>query len=136
MSLPIPELVSHTQRVKALYKMAIRNLESWYDRREVFRYVATLMRAKFDRYKNVKDFAAMNELVRKGEEELFLYKHWHIRKHACTPFGSSYEREVPAPDWIIDYWHPLEKAEYPTYFAKREVLKKKYVEMWKDQYSR
>lgn len=33
-------------------------------------------------------------------------------------------------DWIIDYWHPLEKAMYPDYFARRELRKQQFIEMW------
>lgn len=37
---------------------------------------------------------------------------------------------------MIDYWHPLEKAQYPEYFAKREELKKKFVEAWVKKYGK
>ncbi|KAK9737773.1 Complex 1 protein (LYR family) [Popillia japonica] len=133
--LPVPELATHTQQVQSLYKMAIRNLESWYDRREVFRYMARLMRARFDRNKSVQNYQTARELLRLGHQELFYKSHWHIRKPPNSPYGSAYERDVPPPDWAIDYWHPLEKAQYPTYFAKREELKKKYIALWKDLYS-
>lgn len=50
--------------------------------------------------------------------------------------GCAYEREVLPPDWILDYWHPLEKAQYPEYFARREQRKKEYVAWWEKQYGK
>ena len=37
---------------------------------------------------------------------------------------------VPYQDVDLDYWDPLEKAIYPSYFALREVRKQQYIEMW------
>lgn len=44
--------------------------------------------------------------------------------------GVAPERVVEAPDWVLDYWHPLEKAKYPIYFRKREQRKCEYLELW------
>lgn len=124
-------LVSHATRVKSLYKKALRNLESWYDRREVYRYHAVLMRARFDENVCVEDRRLAKELLEKGEEELFKYQHINVRKFFDSPGGSAYLREVIPPDWVVDYWHPLEKAQYPEYFARREERKREYIKFWK-----
>lgn len=55
---------------------------------------------------------------------------------ANSPGGCAYEREVIPPDWILDYWHPLEKAQYPEYFARREQRKKEYVMWWEKTYGK
>lgn len=55
---------------------------------------------------------------------------------ANSPGGCAYEREVTPPDWVLDYWHPLEKAQYPEYFARREERKKEYVIWWEKQYGK
>ncbi|XP_044255879.1 NADH dehydrogenase [ubiquinone] 1 beta subcomplex subunit 9-like [Tribolium madens] len=133
MSLPTG-LISHATRVKSLYKKALRNLESWYDRRHVYRYYAVLMRARFDQNIKIKDAASAKRLVEEGEEELFKNQHWHIRKFTNSPGGTAYLREVTPPDWIIDYWHPLEKAQYPEYFARREERKREFVKFWQKQF--
>ena len=35
---------------------------------------------------------------------------------------------------MLDKWHPLEKAQYPEYFALREIRKKEFVERWETKY--
>lgn len=34
----------------------------------------------------------------------------------------------------IDYWHPLEKAQYPKYFATREIRKMEHILWWHEKY--
>lgn len=53
-----------------------------------------------------------------------------------SPGGVAYGREVIPPDWVLDYWHPLEKAQYPEYFARREERKKEFVKMWEKKYGK
>ncbi|XP_018335739.1 NADH dehydrogenase [ubiquinone] 1 beta subcomplex subunit 9-like [Agrilus planipennis] len=132
--LPVIGLKTHTQRVKSLYKQALRCLEAWYDRREVYRYHAVLMRDRFDKNRDIKNLAMAGDLVAKGEEELFQKGHWHPRKFPNSPGGVAYEREVIPPDWVVDYWHPLEKAQYPDYFARREERKKEFIKNWVKKY--
>ncbi|KAF2883544.1 hypothetical protein ILUMI_22608 [Ignelater luminosus] len=133
-SLPVVGLVSHTRKVQSLYKKALRCLESWYDRREVYRYQAVLMRQRFDENRDVKDMRIAKDLLSKGEEELFQKQHWLPRKFPESPGGVAYEREVLPPDWVLDYWHPLEKAQYPEYFARRELRKKEFIKNWEKKY--
>jgi len=76
------------------------------------------------------------ELVSLGEEELFRLQHYQPMKFTNSPGGTAYEREVPCPDWVLDLWHPSEKAQYPDYFARREQRKKEYVEMWEKKYGK
>ncbi|XP_055644184.1 NADH dehydrogenase [ubiquinone] 1 beta subcomplex subunit 9-like [Toxorhynchites rutilus septentrionalis] len=126
----------HAKRVCTLYKKAIRNLEAWYDRRHVFRYQATLMRARFDAHKNENDPTKIAQLVADGERELFETQHFQPRKFANSPGGDAFEREIVPPDWILDYWHPLEKAHFPEYFARREKRKEEYTVWWEKQYGK
>lgn len=53
-----------------------------------------------------------------------------------SPGGVAYEREVEPPDWVLDYWHPLEKAAYPEYFARREQRKKEYIQNWEKKFGK
>jgi len=36
----------------------------------------------------------------------------------------------------LDSWHPLEKAQYPKYFAKREERKKEYIALWEKRWGK
>ncbi|KAH8414997.1 hypothetical protein KR215_004817 [Drosophila sulfurigaster] len=71
-------IVSHKRQVCSLYKRALRNLEAWYDRREVYRYRAVLMRARFDENRR-KDLAEGMRLLACGQQELFETKHFQPR---------------------------------------------------------
>jgi len=33
-------------------------------------------------------------------------------------------------------WHPLERAQYPEYFARRHQRKLEYIERWEKKYGR
>ena len=53
-----------------------------------------------------------------------------------SPKGIGYERYLHYPDAVLDYWHPLEKAMYPEYFARREQRKKEYIEWYDKKYGK
>lgn len=76
------------------------------------------------------------KLLAEGEQELADKQHPQPFAFANSPGGIAYGREVELPDWVLDYWHPLEKAQYPDYFARREQRKKEYVIWWEKQYGK
>ncbi|CAG9570707.1 unnamed protein product [Danaus chrysippus] len=129
-------IVTHSQKVCSLYKRALRNLESIYDVRHVYRYQAVLMRDRFDKNAKITDFRKAVKLLEEGEQELFLNQHPLPRKFPTSPGGVAYGRVVTPPDWVLDYWHPLEKAHYPEYFKKRELQKKEFIAMWEKEYGK
>lgn len=55
---------------------------------------------------------------------------------AKSPGGVAYQRVVTPPDWVLDYWHPLEKAQYPEYFKRREERKKEFIAMWEKEFGK
>ncbi|OXA47054.1 NADH dehydrogenase [ubiquinone] 1 beta subcomplex subunit 9 [Folsomia candida] len=130
------ELISHTRKVCSLYKQALRNIEAHCMHRHHFRYNAVLMRQRFEENRNILDMRKAKELIALGQEELFLSQHYQPLKFPKSPGGVAYDRETTPADWTLDYWHPLEKAQYPEYFARREQRKKEYVEMWEKQYGK
>lgn len=75
-------------------------------------------------------------LLEEGERKLFLHLHPKPKKFLFSPGGLMYEREAIYPDGHLDLWHPLEKAQYPHYFAKREARKKELVAMWERNQSK
>ncbi|CAG9858098.1 unnamed protein product [Phyllotreta striolata] len=136
MSGSLTGIVTHTRKVQSLYKRTLRELENWYADRIAFRYNAVLMRQRFDQNSDIKDLRIAKDLLEKGEAELFNNQHTHPRKFPQSPGGVAFEREVIPPDWVLDYWHPLEKAQYPEYFARRELRKKEFVKMWEEKYGK
>lgn len=94
------------------------------------------MRKKFDDNTNIKDPRQVQQLIEEGERELFLKQHPQPRKFAMSPGGVAFDRVVTPPDWVLDFWHPLEKAQYPDYFARREERKKEFLKIWDSQYSK
>ncbi|XP_076315351.1 NADH dehydrogenase [ubiquinone] 1 beta subcomplex subunit 9-like [Tachypleus tridentatus] len=129
-------LVSHTVKVCSLYKRALRNLESYIHERPHFRFNAVLLRQRFEENRNITDMRIAKQLIEQGEDELFHKSHYQPLKFPCSPGGVAYERVVGSPDWVLDYWHPLEKAQYPEYFARREQRKKEYIELWEKTYGK
>jgi NADH dehydrogenase (ubiquinone) 1 beta subcomplex subunit 9 len=114
----------------------VSNKQTILDFRFQYRYQAVLMRDKFEKNRNLKDQSQIQLLMNEGEKELFLKQHPQPRKFANSPGGVAFEREVEPPDWIVDYWHPLEKAQYPEYFARREERKKQWLDMWDKKYGK
>ena len=37
---------------------------------------------------------------------------------------------------MLDTWHPLEKAQYPEYFARRDKRKEEYITRWEERYGK
>lgn len=94
------------------------------------------MRDRFDQNRNIKDPRQIDILLKEGEQELFNKQHPQPRRFANSPGGVAFEREVVPPDWVVDFWHPLEKAQYPEYFARREQRKAEYLANWDKKYGK
>ncbi|OQR66346.1 NADH:ubiquinone dehydrogenase-like [Tropilaelaps mercedesae] len=125
----VTHVISHKAAVCSLYKRVVRSLQASIRERDIFRMEAVRMRAKFDANKNIVDSRVAKELLDAGEKELFKYQHWQPIKFPESPGGVAYERVAKTPDWVLDAWHPLEKAQYPKYFATREKRKLEFIEM-------
>jgi len=130
------KVISHAARVKALYKESLRQLQSYYYYRHLYRYHAVLLRARFDEHAGEQDMVKAKVLLEKGEEELFLTRHPQPFKFPNSAGGIAFGRETLVPDWIVDMWHPLERAQYPEYFARREKRKLEYIDRWEKKYGK
>lgn len=73
-------------------------------------------------------------MLQKAEASLKAMWHFQQKKFPYSPGGVAYQREVHLPDWVLDFWEPMEKAAYPKYFALREKRKKEYIEFFNKQY--
>ncbi|XP_075222411.1 NADH dehydrogenase (ubiquinone) B22 subunit [Lycorma delicatula] len=127
-------IITHAKKVCSLYKRAYRNLESTFSERTVLRYEATVLRSRFDKNKDIRDNIKAVQLLAEGEKELHAKQHYQPIKFANDYGGLTWCRDSVIPDWVVDYWHPLEKAQYPEYFARREQRKKEYIQWWKKTY--
>uniref|UniRef100_A0A069DPJ6 NADH dehydrogenase [ubiquinone] 1 beta subcomplex subunit 9 n=1 Tax=Panstrongylus megistus TaxID=65343 RepID=A0A069DPJ6_9HEMI len=136
--LPFQLMISSERKMCSLFRRAVRNLESWHHDRAAFRYEVALLRARFDEIKMCKDRDpdVFNQLLKNEEQELFKYQHWQPKKWPKTIGGNAYGRVPVIPDWVLDYWHPLEKAQYPKYFATREKRKEEFIKMWEEEYGK
>ncbi|XP_077982700.1 NADH dehydrogenase [ubiquinone] 1 beta subcomplex subunit 9-like [Glandiceps talaboti] len=122
--------LTHAQKVLRLYKKSLRHLESFCPSRHRFRYQATLLRARFDEKKDEKDMVKAARILKDGQEEFWRNQHPQPYIFIDSPGGTRFERDLPPPEWVLDYWHPSERAKYPTYFAKYEKRKQWEKERW------
>ncbi|KAK3576370.1 hypothetical protein CHS0354_018918 [Potamilus streckersoni] len=130
------KVLSHAQRVRKLYKEALREIYAHYHERAHVRYWCVMLRAKFDEHKNEPDMRKAKQLLLEGERKLQENRHPFPFKFPHSPGGVAYGRHPPTPDWILDTWHPLEKAQYPEYFARRDVRKREFIERWEKKYGK
>ncbi|ELT92615.1 hypothetical protein CAPTEDRAFT_160682 [Capitella teleta] len=128
------ELLSHAQKVCRLYRAGLRALRSEHTQRHLMRYDATLLRNRFDVNAVIDDPIVATQVLEEGMEELRRKDHPLPFKFPNSPGGCAYGREPFLPDAIFDMWHPLEKAQYPEYFARREQRKQEYVDRWEKKY--
>ncbi|KAM3188191.1 hypothetical protein ACTXT7_000770 [Hymenolepis weldensis] len=141
MAKPIPpaylrtKLIPHAQQVCNLYKAALYNIKAQKLDNFEYRYEAVLLRARFDQNRNVTDTKQAKKLLDDGWKELQKNKAAFPYLYPTSPGGVAYERyDYHQPDYFLDLWHPLEKQQYPDYFALREKRKAEFMERWKKRY--
>ncbi|CAH8656112.1 unnamed protein product [Schistosoma bovis] len=127
-------LISHGQKVCELYKAALYDLKA--KNRDVlkYRYHAVLMRARFEENRNIKDAVLARKMLEDGWTELKQIEAPYPYKYPDAPGGAAYGRETVFNDSNYDLWHPLEKKQYPDFFARREKRKKEFIEAWVKRY--
>lgn len=129
------EFISHSRQVCSLYKRMIRDIDWWADDFWDARFQKLVLRAQFDKNKNIKDMRAARALLEKTEKKFKDDMHpvhkFGLPWHQFSKNGIAYGRVLESPDWVMDLYHPLVKAQYPYYFAKREEMKDEYIRMWK-----
>ncbi|XP_022338115.1 NADH dehydrogenase [ubiquinone] 1 beta subcomplex subunit 9-like [Crassostrea virginica] len=124
--------LSHGQRVLRYYKKQCRHLERVSETRLMGRMAQVELRAHIDAHKDEKDYLKATKMLE--DAEAVLLTKWLFPVFNFSPGGTCYGRYVYFPDYIIDSWHPLEKAMYPKYFATREIRKLEYILWWQKKY--
>lgn len=131
------ELLSHSYRVCWNYKRQLRN--SYHDAESLFerRQKMVEIRQKFDEASKIKDIRLAKLWIAREERALLAIADpdlVDLDEDSILPFsknGISYDRIESFNDNTWDQYHPLEKACYPKFFAKREEIKKEYLDLWK-----
>lgn len=129
------ETISHTRKVCSIYKRMCRDQEFWIDDRFECIFKKLQIRAEFDRNKNIRDIREAKALLDSTEHKFLTYQIHPYHKfgqplHPYSKEGIAYGRNLESPDYVMDWYHPLEKAQYPYYFSKREQMKDEYVKLW------
>lgn len=129
------EFISHTRQVCSLYKRMLRDVDFKEDDFFEGRFQKLIIRAEFDKYKKIKDMRKAKALLEDAEKDFFdkmdPYHKFGLPWHQFSKGGIAYGRQLLSPDWVMDYYHPLIKAQYPYYYAKREQMKDEYIKMWR-----
>jgi len=134
---------NHSKQICNFYKRVRRAIQSYVDdgtddwniqEEQHFEYVA--MRKRFDDNKDIKDMRIAKKLLQDGEAKLINYIQPEPMIFANSPGGITYHRYPKYPDWLADYWDPIEKAQYPSYFRKREMWKKQRIDLWEAKYGK
>ncbi|PAA55041.1 hypothetical protein BOX15_Mlig025187g2 [Macrostomum lignano] len=126
--------LSHAQKVCRLYKAALYEVRAKHHERLDYRYHAVLLRQRFDENREVEDPIKAKALLESAYSELQAKKSYFPFRWPNDPGGVAFGRWQYYPDALLDLWHPLEKAQYPDYFARREQRKKEYIERWHQKY--
>eukprot|EP00053_Salpingoeca_punica_P001582 m.34102 g.34102 ORF g.34102 m.34102 type:complete len:113 (+) comp11104_c0_seq1:47-385(+) len=94
------EVLTHSQRVLRLYRLALQHSRSWAIERPLWRAEALKLRARFDANKNASVKQAA-KLLEDGEAEFFMKKHPDPYKPCVALDGSKWERNVPPPPEVV-----------------------------------
>lgn len=128
--------VSHAQNVCRLYKAGLKVIRSNELKRFECRFKQVQLRKRFEDNRDIKDFRVAKALLQAGWEEHDYERHWLPFSYNDSAGGVMFERNDPVPDHHLDNWHPLEKAFYPDYFARREKRKQEFIDRWHKQYGK
>ncbi|KAF7256092.1 hypothetical protein EG68_06689 [Paragonimus skrjabini miyazakii] len=128
------KLIPHAQQVCRLYKAALYDMKARHENILDFRYSAVLLRARFEENRDIKDEILAKRLLEEGWKEYNATRYPFPFRYPTAPGGVAYERTSHIYDIQLDFWHPLEKLQYPDYFARREKRKQEFVERWVARY--
>ncbi|XP_015787933.1 NADH dehydrogenase [ubiquinone] 1 beta subcomplex subunit 9 [Tetranychus urticae] len=126
--------LTHKQKVLSLYKQALHVIRFSCDDFFEAKEKALELRQRFEAAKDVKDYRVAKQMLEKGQEELRLAREIEDFNYTFSVGGTGYQQEPSRNDVLLDYWHPLEKAMYPYYFARREQRKQEYIKLFESDY--
>ncbi|KAH0840283.1 NDUFB9, NADH-ubiquinone oxidoreductase [Lanmaoa asiatica] len=86
---------AHTSYVKSLYRRMLKNELDWVVRRDIWRGRAMIIRAEFERNRDVHDPRALAEILQRAEAELTAKQHPDPYIAPSMPGGTKWERNIP-----------------------------------------
>ncbi|KAF8555372.1 NDUFB9, NADH-ubiquinone oxidoreductase [Imleria badia] len=85
----------HKSYVKSLYRRMLKNELDWVVRRDIWRGRAMVIRAEFERNRDVHDPRALAEILQKAEADLAAKLHPDPYIPPTMPGGTKWERNIP-----------------------------------------
>ncbi|KAJ3096310.1 DNA-directed DNA polymerase eta rad30 [Phlyctochytrium planicorne] len=95
------EHLSHSQRVRRLYKKSLKLTQDWFWQREEAREKCVIIRHLFDQNRNVTNPHQLESLFVQAEHLLAKYHHPSPYISPAAPGGSKWERNIPFPEELI-----------------------------------
>ncbi|KII95046.1 hypothetical protein PLICRDRAFT_128461 [Plicaturopsis crispa FD-325 SS-3] len=92
-----PFTSAHRFYVKSLYKRFLKNSLDWTIDRSIWRGKAVLIRAEFERNRDVHDPRALSAILARAEDDLANRRHPDPYIPAMMPGGTKWERNAPPP---------------------------------------
>ncbi|KAL4076425.1 hypothetical protein J3A83DRAFT_4227295 [Scleroderma citrinum] len=86
---------AHRLYVKSLYRRMLKNELDWVVRRDIWRGRALMIRAEFERNRNVHDPRALAQIIEKAEADLAQRLHPDPYISPAMPDGTKWERNIP-----------------------------------------
>ncbi|KZV82363.1 hypothetical protein EXIGLDRAFT_702640 [Exidia glandulosa HHB12029] len=103
-SLAAPFTAAHRSYVKSLYRRILKNDLDWVVQRDIWRWRALQIRARFESNRNVHDPRALTLILERAEAQLAKDKHPDPYIVAAFPGGTKWERNLPVePATPADY---------------------------------
>jgi len=133
---------SHKNKVTRLYKKALRSVHDWSlgcgNALETSIWERTMVRARFDKHKNEPDMIKAAALLKAGEEEWWLNRHYSPIVFPWSDGGVAYQRATKNQKYSqnMQWWNPEDRARMPDMYAKYEKLQLLRQESWEEEMAR
>jgi len=132
---------SHRRKVLRLYKRAMKTTVewAWHSRSlEIEIWELTMLRQRFEKHKNESDMVKATALLKAGEEEWWINRHYQPIIAPSAPGGIAHmrhEKYKMAAD-VLRTWTPEERARYPDVMEKVDKLVQFRHETWEEEMAR
>jgi len=97
-----------------------------------------MLRARFDKHMHETDMVKASALVKAGEEEWWVNRHWSPVLMPWSDGGVAFQRnwKNQRASQVLHHWAPEDRARYPDMYAKYEKLQQLRQESWDEEMER